>query len=82
MTSAVPGAPRVGPDGTLPTDVTVAPGAAPIQAHHDFKPPDALIIGTGLVAGVSWLVTGDEAWQRRLAQIESRIRVCYLGDYV
>ena len=39
-------------------------------------------IGTGLVAGVSWLVTGDEAWQRRLAQIESRIRVCYLGDYV
>ncbi len=66
----------------LPADVTVAQEAASIRAHHNVKPPDALIIGTGLVAGVSWLVTGDEAWQRRLAQIESRIRVCYLGDYV
>ena len=55
--------------------------AASIQAHHNFKPPDALIIGAGLVAGVACLVNGDEVWQRRLAQIESRIRLCYLGDY-
>ena len=35
-------------------------------------PPDALIIGTGLVAAVSWPVTEGEPWQRRLAQIDDR----------
>jgi GrpB-like predicted nucleotidyltransferase (UPF0157 family) len=35
----------------------------------------------GIVAGMSWLVTADERWPRRLAQISSRIRVCYLGDF-
>ena len=35
-------------------------------------PPDALIIGTGLVAAVSRPVSGEEPWQRRLAQIDDR----------
>jgi len=56
--------------------------AASIRAHHNLKPPDALIVGTGLIAGVSHLITADEAWQRRLAEVSSRIAVCYLGDYV
>jgi hypothetical protein len=30
----------------------------------------------------SWLVTGDERWKKRLAPIASRVRVCYLGDFV
>lgn len=66
----------------LSTDLIVAQEAASIRAHHQFRPPDALVIGTGIVAGVSWLVTGDGDWKKRLAQIQSRLGVCYLGDYV
>ena len=66
----------------LPIDLTVAQEGASIRAHHGFPTPDALIIGTGVQAGVAWLVTGDERWQKRLAQISTRIRVCQLGDFV
>lgn len=64
----------------LPIDLTVAQEAASIRAHDRFATPDALVIGTGVVAGVSWLVTGDGQWRQRLAQISSRVRVYYLGD--
>jgi predicted nucleic acid-binding protein len=66
----------------LPIDLAVAQEGASIRAHHAFPAPDALVIGTGIVSGVAWLVTGDERWQKRLAQIATRIRVCYLGDFV
>ena len=66
----------------LPIDLAVAQEGASTRAHHGFPTPDALIIGTGVQAGVAWLVTGDERWQKRLAQISTRIRVCYLGDFV
>ena len=39
-------------------------------------------IGTGVMGGVAWLVTGDERWQKRLAPIASRVRVCYMGEFV
>lgn len=64
-----------------PVDLAVAQEGASIRAHHSFPAPDALIIATGVLAGVSWLVTSDERWQRRLAQISTRLRVCYLGDF-
>lgn len=64
----------------LPIDLAVAQEGASIRAHDRFATPDALVIGTGVVAGVAWLVTGDGQWHQRLAQIASRVRVCYLGD--
>jgi predicted nucleic acid-binding protein len=66
----------------LPIDLAVAQEGASIRAHHGFPTPDALVIGTGVLGGVAWLVTGDERWQKRLAPIASRVRVCYLGDFV
>ena len=66
----------------LPVDLAIAQEGASIRAHHGFATPDALVIGTGIQAGVAWLVTGDERWQKRLAQISTRLRVCYLGDLV
>ena len=66
----------------LPIDPAVAQEGASIRAHHGFPTPDALVIGTGVLGGVAWLVTGDERWQKRLAPIASRVRVCYLGDFV
>jgi predicted nucleic acid-binding protein len=65
----------------LPIDLAVAQEGASIRAHHGFPTPDALVIGTGVLGGVAWLVTGDERWQKRLAPIASRVRVCYLGDF-
>lgn len=65
----------------IPIDLMIAREAASIRAHHNLTAPDALIIGTGLVAGASHLVTCDQALQRSLDQVESGIRVCYLGDY-
>jgi len=64
----------------MPADLAVAQEAASIRAHHGFLAPDALVIGTGIVAGVSHLVTGDERWKKRLTQIETRIGTIYLGD--
>jgi predicted nucleic acid-binding protein len=66
----------------LPVDLAVAQEGASIRAHHGFPTPDALVIGTGVLGGVAWLVTGDERWQKRLAPIASRVRVCYMGDFV
>lgn len=66
----------------MPVDLAVAQEGASICAHHGFPAPDALIIGSGVLGGVAWLVTGDERWQKRLAQITTRLRVCYLGDFV
>jgi predicted nucleic acid-binding protein len=66
----------------LPIDLAVAQEGASIRAHHGFPTPDALVIGTGVLGGVAWLVTGDERWQKRLAQISTHLRVCYLGDLV
>ena len=66
----------------LPIDLAVAQEGASIRAHDRFATPDALVIGTGVVAAVSWLVTGDGQWRQRLVQIASRVRVCYLGGFL
>ncbi len=65
----------------VPVDLQVAQDAAFLRAAHRFSPPDALIVGTGLAAQVGHLVTNDRAWARKLAGLESRIRVCTLADY-
>lgn len=66
----------------VPVDLQVAQDAAFLRAAQRFSPPDALIIGTGFATQVGHLVTNDRAWSRKLAGLESRIRVCTLADHV
>ena len=65
----------------VPVDLQVAQDAAFLRAAQRFSPPDALIVGTGLAAQVGHLVTNDRGWARKLAGLESRIRVCTLADH-
>ncbi len=67
---------------TSPIDIPVAHEAASLRAQHKFSPPDALIIGTGLVAQVGYLVCNDERWKKRLSSIGGRVRVLYLEDHL
>jgi predicted nucleic acid-binding protein len=66
----------------LEIDLPTAQEAASLRATYDFKSPDALIIATGLIAQVGHVVTNDERWKKRLSPMSSRVRVCYLTDYV
>jgi predicted nucleic acid-binding protein len=66
----------------VPVDLQVAQDAAFLRAAQRFSPPDALIVGTGFATQVSHLVTNDRAWARKLAGLESRIRVCTLADHM
>jgi predicted nucleic acid-binding protein len=64
----------------LPVDLDVAREAATIRVGFGLATPDALIVATGLVAGVSRLVTNDAAWRRRLAPLADRVGVVVLGE--
>lgn len=66
----------------LDVNMDVAEEAASLRATHNLSTPDALIIGTGLVAQVSHLVTNDRAWKKKLDPISHRIGVCYLADHL
>lgn len=63
-------------------DLQIAQDAAFLRAAHRFSPPDALVVGTGLAAQVGHLVTNDYAWDRRLASMQARIRVCVLARHL
>lgn len=67
-----------------PIDLFVAQEAATIRAAYDFSPPDALVIASGLIAQVAYLVTNDAAWQQKLGRtpnISSRIKVVDLKQF-
>lgn len=66
----------------VPVDLQVAQDAAFLRATHRFSPPDALIVGTGFAAQVGHLLTNDRDWARKLAGLESRIRVCTLSEHL
>lgn len=66
----------------VPVDLQVAQDAAFLRAAQRFSPPDALVIGTGLAAQVSHLVTNDSKWATRLATMSERIRVVKLSDHL
>ena len=63
-------------------DIHVAHEAAMLRAQHHFRAQDALIIGSGLVAQVGYLVTNDKAWRNKLGSSTDRIRVCYLEEHL
>ena len=66
----------------VPVDLQVALDAAFLRAAQRLSPPNALTVGTGLAAQVGHLVTNDRDWTRKLAGLESRVRVCRLSDHL
>jgi predicted nucleic acid-binding protein len=66
----------------LAADLHVAQEAANLRATYNFRAPDALVAGSGIVAQVAHLVTNDKDWQAKLAPLKARIMVTYLRNYV
>jgi predicted nucleic acid-binding protein len=62
---------------TAPLDFRAAFHAAEVRARHGLKPPDSLIIGTGIALGVDVIVTNDGKWDGK-----SPVSVATLSDYV
>jgi len=65
----------------VPTDLQMAQEAASLRAIHRFRPPDALVVATGIACQVGHLVTNDHQWSIKLAPIESPIKVVRLADF-
>jgi predicted nucleic acid-binding protein len=63
-------------------DPVVAQEAASLRAAHNLSTPDALIIGTGMVAQVGHLVSNDARWARVLHPFARRISVCELSRHL
>jgi len=61
-------------------DLSIAHEAAKLRAHRGFRPPDALIVATGIVARVDYLVTNDAAWKKKLIDKASP-SVVLLADF-
>lgn len=66
----------------VPLDLQMAQEAASLRATHGFKPPDALVIATGIATQVAHLVTNDHKWEPKLRPIRARIRVVQLDKYL
>ncbi len=65
----------------LPLDLQMAQEAASLRASYRLRPPDALVVATGIAAQVGYLVTNDRDWATKLAPIRGRIRVVTLGEF-
>lgn len=53
----------------LPANREIAEQAASLRALHRFKLPDAIHIATGMAAGCTHYVTGDDKWSRSGLQV-------------
>jgi predicted nucleic acid-binding protein len=60
-------------------DFQIAQQAANVRALTRLPTPDALIIGTALLAGCEAIVTNDERWARRLGPLYPQFTWVYLG---
>ena len=63
-----------------PIDLPVAQEAAGIRATYGLPAPDALVVATGIVAQVAFLITNDERWRKRLRPLAGRVGVLYLEE--
>ena len=63
-------------------DLQMAQEAAALRATYRLRPPDALVIGTGLATQVSHLVTNDNEWARKLAPIRERVGVLTIAGFL
>ena len=66
----------------VPVDLQVAIEAAHLRADKNFKPPDALVVGTGIATQVGHLVTNDLNWSSRLSSMANRIRVVQTSTFL
>jgi len=66
----------------LPVDFEVALQAANLRAAHNLRTPDAMIVASGLLAGVESIATGDESWGRRLQPMFPGFTWLYLPSHV
>ena len=66
----------------MPIDLQIAQEAAHLRAEKNLRPPDALIVGTGLAAQVGHLVTNDHSWSGKLSSMSSRIAVVQLSEHL
>lgn len=65
------------------TDFAVARDAAWLSATYNFKPPDALIMGTGRALHARHFVCNDAEWKRKLGSPSPvGISICYLEDHL
>lgn len=62
-------------------ELSVAVEAATLRAQLGFAAPDSVIIASGLVAGVSYLITNDLEWTRRLGGFTDRFTVIQLEKF-
>ena len=63
----------------LDVNLDIAIQAANIRAVARLALPDALLVGTAIVAGCEVIVTNDERWVRRLSPLYPQFRWIYLG---
>lgn len=66
----------------VPLDLQMAQEAASLRASHRLSAPDALIVGTGIAAQVSHLVTNDHRWAAKLQPIRDRVGVITIDDFL
>lgn len=63
-------------------DFPIAERAATLRAGHRLRVADALIVATGLAAGVGRIVSNDREWPARLPESEIGAAVVLLGDHL
>lgn len=62
----------------VPVSYDVAREGARLRASASLPMPDALIIASGLVAGVDLLVTDDRSWRPRLSEVAPDLEILEL----
>ena len=48
----------------FPLDMDIADHAVELRAHHNFKTPDAIQLGTAVACGADYILTNDKAWKK------------------
>jgi hypothetical protein len=66
----------------LPMDAVVAVQAATLRASMRLSLPDAVVIGSGMLAGCEAIVSNDVRWKQRGASLFPQFRWIYLSDYL
>lgn len=67
---------------TLVIDLPVAQEAASLRASFGLRPPDALIVASGLISQVGYLVTNDAQWSSKLRPLSGRVGICQLSSHL
>lgn len=65
----------------VPIDFAIARDAARIRARSAAPTPDALILASGLRAGVGVVVANDAAWQRIIGRAGLEFTLCHLDAH-